>query len=406
MRSLLVVAAASDRSVAARRRRRARDAARGSRSRRRRRRVVRVGRRLDARARGRRHDRRRPRPPGACSSRRSRVQPVTVIAVVAGASLGLRAGVATGAVAAFVSNLFLGQGIWTPQQMLGWAACGAAGALLAPAIRGRVPLAALCAVLGFAFSISMDLWLWYGFFPHTAASLAAVLAPRALVRRRACARQRRDRARDRARVTADARPLRDAPAHGGRVGLADAARRGGARRHAGAVRAGARRCGGLRRARRPARRAADLLGGARPARVAQRRSGLARLPAVAGGLAALDDRRGARRARRAVARRDADRAARPAARRAPRERADRRRRQLDLLGGARARPLDGGDDALAARAPVAVGRLVVGGRRPARLERHRRRARGAARRRCPRRAGDARRCAICSRSRTATAASS
>ncbi len=78
------------------------------------------------------------------------VQPVTVIAVVAGASLGLRAGVATGALAAFVSNLFLGQGIWTPQQMLGWAACGAAGALLAPAIRGRIPLAALCAVLGSA----------------------------------------------------------------------------------------------------------------------------------------------------------------------------------------------------------------------------------------------------------------
>ena len=69
------------------------------------------------------------------------VQPVTVIAVVAGASLGLRAGVATGALAAFVSNLFLGQGIWTPQQMLGWAACGAVGALLAPALRDRVPLA-------------------------------------------------------------------------------------------------------------------------------------------------------------------------------------------------------------------------------------------------------------------------
>ena len=104
------------------------------------------------------------------------VQPVTVVAVVTGVALGLRAGVATGALAAFVSNLFLGQGIWTPQQMLGWAACGAAGALFAPAIRGRVPLAALCAVLGFAFSMSMDLWLWYGFFPHTAASLAAVLA--------------------------------------------------------------------------------------------------------------------------------------------------------------------------------------------------------------------------------------
>jgi energy-coupling factor transport system substrate-specific component len=103
------------------------------------------------------------------------VQPVTVIAVVAGAALGLRAGVATGALAAFVSNLFLGQGIWTPQQMLGWGACGAVGALLAPAIRRRVPLAVVCAVLGLLFSASMDVWLWYGFFPHTWPSFVAVL---------------------------------------------------------------------------------------------------------------------------------------------------------------------------------------------------------------------------------------
>src|SRR2546421_9516020 len=103
------------------------------------------------------------------------VQPVTVVAVVAGASLGLRAGVATGAIAAFVSNLFLGEGIWTPQQMLGWAACGAVGALLAPALRSRWTLAAVCAVLGFAFSMMMDVWLWYGFAPHTFAALVAVV---------------------------------------------------------------------------------------------------------------------------------------------------------------------------------------------------------------------------------------
>jgi energy-coupling factor transport system substrate-specific component len=103
------------------------------------------------------------------------VQPVTVIAIVAGAALGVRAGVATGALAAFVSNLFLGQGIWTPQQMLGWGACGAAGALLAPALRNRWALAAVAAVLGFAFSVSMDVWLWYGFSPHTFPALAAVV---------------------------------------------------------------------------------------------------------------------------------------------------------------------------------------------------------------------------------------
>jgi energy-coupling factor transport system substrate-specific component len=104
------------------------------------------------------------------------VQPVTVIAIVAGASLGLRAGVATGALAAFVSNFFLGQGIWTPQQMLGWGACGAVGALLAPFLRSRWALAAVAAILGFAFSAMMDVWLWWGFSPHTLPALAAVLA--------------------------------------------------------------------------------------------------------------------------------------------------------------------------------------------------------------------------------------
>jgi energy-coupling factor transport system substrate-specific component len=103
------------------------------------------------------------------------VQPVTVVAVVAGAALGLRAGVGVGAIAAFVSNLFLGQGVWTPQQMLGWAACGAVGALLAPMLRSRYVLAAVTAVLGFAFSAMMDIWLWYGFFPHTWAALVATV---------------------------------------------------------------------------------------------------------------------------------------------------------------------------------------------------------------------------------------
>jgi hypothetical protein len=59
--------------------------------------------------------------------------------------------------------------------MLGWAACGAVGALLAPMLRRRLALAAVCAALGLAFSASMDVWLWWGFFPHTTAAFAAVL---------------------------------------------------------------------------------------------------------------------------------------------------------------------------------------------------------------------------------------
>src|SRR5437763_16063302 len=80
------------------------------------------------------------------------VQPVTVIVVAAGVGLGLRSGVAVGAIAAFVSNLYLGQGPWTPWQMLAWAACGAVGALAAPLLRRRLPFAVACCLLGFWFS--------------------------------------------------------------------------------------------------------------------------------------------------------------------------------------------------------------------------------------------------------------
>src|SRR6266536_4929959 len=66
------------------------------------------------------------------------VQPVTVIAVAAGVALGARAGFGVGALAALASNFFLGQGPWTPWQMLGWGACGLAGAWLAPLLRHRI----------------------------------------------------------------------------------------------------------------------------------------------------------------------------------------------------------------------------------------------------------------------------
>ena len=63
------------------------------------------------------------------------VQPVTVVTVAAGAALGARAGFATGAIAALASNFFLGQGPWTPWQMLAWGMCGLAGAAFSRLIR-------------------------------------------------------------------------------------------------------------------------------------------------------------------------------------------------------------------------------------------------------------------------------
>src|SRR5262249_9247926 len=90
-------------------------------------------------------------------------QPVTVIAVVAGVALGPRAGMAVGGLAALVSNFYLGQGAYTPWQMIAWAGCGLVGGLAAPLLQRRVPLALTCFALGFAFDLVMDVWEWLSF---------------------------------------------------------------------------------------------------------------------------------------------------------------------------------------------------------------------------------------------------
>jgi len=88
------------------------------------------------------------------------VQATTDIALLAGYVLGAGPGFAVGATAALVSNFFLGQGPWTPWEMLGWAGAGVAGAALAAARvpARRVPLALACALAGFAFGAWMDLF--------------------------------------------------------------------------------------------------------------------------------------------------------------------------------------------------------------------------------------------------------
>lgn len=104
------------------------------------------------------------------------VQPVTVIAVVTGVALGPRAGMAVGGLSALVSNFYLGQGAYTPWQMLAWGGCGLLGGLAAPLLRRRLPLALTCFVLGFAFDAVMDVWQWLSFYPHTWQAFAALYA--------------------------------------------------------------------------------------------------------------------------------------------------------------------------------------------------------------------------------------
>jgi energy-coupling factor transport system substrate-specific component len=103
------------------------------------------------------------------------VQPVTVIVAAAGVALGPRRGFAVGALAAFASNFFLGQGTHTPWQMLAWGGCGASAGLAGRLLERRVVFAAFCFVLGFAYGTLMDFWVWYGFWPHTSSALLVVL---------------------------------------------------------------------------------------------------------------------------------------------------------------------------------------------------------------------------------------
>ena len=108
------------------------------------------------------------------------VKPTTDIVLLCGYVLGGAPGFAVGAVAALSSNLFFGQGPWTPWQMVGWGGAGLFGAALARLCGrelGRFALAAACAAAGLAFGAVMNLSLWVTYSgDHTLAKLGTVFA--------------------------------------------------------------------------------------------------------------------------------------------------------------------------------------------------------------------------------------
>lgn len=96
------------------------------------------------------------------------VQPCTFIIICSGYVFGPLAGFMVGAVTALVSNLFLGQGPWTPYQMLAWGLAGVSAALLRrlkPSLLWLVPLGVLW---GFLYGWIMNSWYWAAFaYPLT-----------------------------------------------------------------------------------------------------------------------------------------------------------------------------------------------------------------------------------------------
>ena len=84
----------------------------------------------------------------------------TDIVLITGYAVGPAPGFAVGALAAAVSNLWLGQGPWTPWQMAGWGLVGLGGAALALLTRrriSRVGLAVACGLAGLAYGALLDL---------------------------------------------------------------------------------------------------------------------------------------------------------------------------------------------------------------------------------------------------------
>jgi Prenyltransferase and squalene oxidase repeat len=83
----------------------------------------------------------------------------TDVALLTGYSLGGAPGFAVGALAAPISNIWLGQGPWTAWQMAGWGLVGIGGAAVATMTArrlGRLGLAIVCALAGFAYGALLD----------------------------------------------------------------------------------------------------------------------------------------------------------------------------------------------------------------------------------------------------------
>jgi energy-coupling factor transport system substrate-specific component len=89
------------------------------------------------------------------------IQPVTVAALIIGAQLGARRGVAFAVLVTMISNFIIGDGIWTLYQAIGWSVVAIIGSSSKIIINGQLQLnktfgyAVICAFL-FDFIVSLS----------------------------------------------------------------------------------------------------------------------------------------------------------------------------------------------------------------------------------------------------------
>jgi len=107
------------------------------------------------------------------------IQPTTFIVMTSGFVFGPSFGFMTGAIAAFLSNNFLGHGPWTPWQMLAWGLAGFISGLIRKSgiHKSRMLFTAYAFTWGFLFDWLMNLWHWLFFiYPLNLRSFVAVYA--------------------------------------------------------------------------------------------------------------------------------------------------------------------------------------------------------------------------------------
>jgi energy-coupling factor transport system substrate-specific component len=94
------------------------------------------------------------------------VQPTSFIIIMAALVFGAEAGFFVGSMAAVVSNLFLGQGPWTPWQMFCWGMIGFTAGLLKDTrfMRSLWGKNSFGFAWGFVFGWIMNLWFLFGFY--------------------------------------------------------------------------------------------------------------------------------------------------------------------------------------------------------------------------------------------------
>lgn len=88
------------------------------------------------------------------------VQPTTFVIMMSGLVFGAESGFMIGVIAALASNMILGQGPWTPWQMVAWGLVGLTAGLLNQSrfmsnLKGKI---LFCIIWGFLFGWIMNLW--------------------------------------------------------------------------------------------------------------------------------------------------------------------------------------------------------------------------------------------------------